>query len=290
MNDVPVPRPRYRAAHKRVAVLLAVAIATAVIGAGAATAQVSPGGGTTAPGDPQVLSIQCVTKCIGPSTGVIKSKIRLLGSDLGGITVVSLPRADGTRAKDKSPIVKAGGSVLSKVAKGAVSGPVRIADGFGQVRDSSVSFTVGTIEQLQEVQAQYRFPIPAAHTYGDGFGAPRSGHTHQGQDIFAPCGTPLIAAHSGVIKARAFQSAAGNYVVIDAAGVKQDYFYAHMKAPAKVAKGAQVTTGQQVGKVGDTGDASGCHLHFELWVGAGWYTGGKAVAPTATLKYWDSYS
>lgn len=292
MNEVPAYRPRHRTAHQRAAAVLAIAIAAPVIGAGAAAAQVSPGavGGTTAPGDPQILSIQCVTKCIGPAIGVTKSKIRLLGSDLTGVTMVSLPRADGTRAKDRAPIVKPSGSVLSKVGKGAVSGPVRIADSFGQVKDSTVSFTVGTLEQLKEVQAQYRFPLPAAHTYGDGFGAARDGHSHQGVDVFAACGTPLIAAHSGIVKARAFQGAAGNYVVIDGAGVKQDYFYAHLKAPAKVAKGAQVTTGQQLGKVGETGNASGCHLHFEIWGGAGWYTGGKAIDPLSTLKYWDSFS
>lgn len=292
MKDVSANSPARSAARKRVAMLLAVATAAPVIGAGAASAQVSPGdgGGTTAPGDPQVVSIQCMTKCIGPSTGVIKSKIRLIGSDLAGVTVVSLPRADGTRAKDKSPVVKPSGSVVSKVGKGAVSGPVRIGDSFGQVKDSPVAFTVGTRAQLRAVQQQFRFPIPAPHTFGDGFGAPRSGHTHQGQDIFAPCGTPLIAAHSGTVKAKAFQSAAGNYVVIDAAGLKQDYMYAHLKAPASVSKGQQVTTGQQVGNVGHTGDATGCHLHFELWAGAGWYTGGSPIDPLPTLKYWDSFS
>ena len=288
MTEAPVNTSVPEAARKRVAVLLAIATAVPALGAGAASAQV--GGGTTAPGDPQVLSIQCVTRCIAPDKGVAKSKIRLLGSDLGGVTMVSLPRADGTRAKDKEPVVRPSGAVVSKVAKGAVSGPVRIADSFGQTRDSIVSFTVGTIAELKAVQAQYRFPLPAAHTYGDGFGAARDGHSHQGVDIFAACGSPLVSAHSGVVKAKAFQSAAGNYVVIDAAGIKQDYMYAHLKKPASVAKGQQVTTGQEVGRVGQTGNASGCHLHFEIGVGAGWYSGGKPIDPVPTVKYWDSFS
>jgi murein DD-endopeptidase MepM/ murein hydrolase activator NlpD len=287
-----VQRPTRGAARKRFAVVLAIATAAPVIGAGAAAAQVSPGdgGGTTAPGDPQVLSIQCVTRCIAPGTGVIKSKIRLIGTDLSSVTMVSMPRADGTRTKDKNPVVKPSGAVLSRVGKGAVTGTVRIADSFGNVRDSAVSFGVGTIAQLKAIQAQYRFPLPSKHTYGDGFGAARDGHTHQGVDIFAPCGVPLIAAHSGVVKAKAYQGSAGNYVVIDAAGVKQDYFYAHLQKPAMVAKGQQVTTGQQVGTVGETGNASGCHLHFEIWTGAGWYSGGKPIDPLETLKYWDSFS
>jgi len=49
-------------------------------------------------------------------------------------------------------------------------------------------------------------------------------------------------------------------------------------------------TGQAIGNVGDTGDAHGCHLHFELWSAPGWYTGGAAVDPLAFLKAWDAYS
>jgi murein DD-endopeptidase MepM/ murein hydrolase activator NlpD len=284
-------RPNRRGtARNHVAIALAAAVAVPSISAGAASAQIGAGGGTTAPGDPQVTSIQCVTRCIGPSTGVVKSKIRLLGTDLAGVTVVSMARADGSRAKDKNPVVKPSGVVMSRVGKRAVSGPVRVADSFGQVRDSAVSFTVGTIAQLKAIQAQYRFPVPGKHTYGDGFGAPREGHSHQGMDVFAPCGTPMVAAHSGVVKAKAFQGNAGNYVVIDGAGVKQDYFYAHLKRPSPLKKGQQVTTGQEVGRMGQTGNASGCHLHFEIWVGRGWYTGGKPIDPQPTLRYWDSFS
>ena len=288
MTESPAHTPARGAAHKRVAVILAMASAPPVIGAGAASAQV--GGGTTAPGDPQVLSIQCVTRCIGPDKGVAKSKIRLLGTDLGSITMVSLPRADGTRAKDKSPVVRPSGAVLSKVVKGAVTGPVRIADTFGQVRDSSVAFTVGTIAELKAVQAQYRFPLQAPHTYGDGFGAPRDGHSHQGVDIFAACGSPLVAAHSGVVKAKAFQGAAGNYVVIDAAGIKQDYMYVHLKKPASVAKGQQVSTGpggrprrpdrQRLGLPPALRDLGRRRLVH----------GRQADRPVPTLKYWDSFS
>ena len=66
--------------------------------------------------------------------------------------------------------------------------------------------------------------------------------------------------------------------------------YAHLKKPSSLSKGQQVTTGQEVGFVGETGNASGCHLHFEIWVGAGWYSGGRPIDPVPTLKYWDSFS
>ena len=290
MDEAPVNKPNRGAARRRLLVVLATGVAGSAVLAGGASAQISGGGGTTAPTQPQISSIQCLTRCIGPDKGVAKSKIRIAGTDLNAVRSVSLPRADGRWAKDKRPIVKPNGAVVSKVVKGAVTGPVRVTDSFGTTVESGVSFNVGTMEELKEVQAQYTFPVKGSHTYGDGFGAARDGHSHQGQDIFAACGTPLVAIHTGTVKAKAFQGSAGNYVVIDAQGVKQDYFYAHLKAPATVSEGQKVTTGQRLGKVGESGNAQGCHLHFEIWTGGGWYTGGKPVDPLKLLKYWDSFS
>jgi murein DD-endopeptidase MepM/ murein hydrolase activator NlpD len=133
------------------------------------------------------------------------------------------------------------------------------------------------------------FPLPAAHTFGGGFGAARTGHTHQGQDIMAPCGTPLVAVSRAKVKFVSFQKLAGNYVVIRNKKLHQDYMYAHLIAPASVVKGQVVQAGQQIGNVGQTGDATACHLHFELWVGK-WYRGGHPVDPLPFLQVWDSYS
>jgi murein DD-endopeptidase MepM/ murein hydrolase activator NlpD len=136
-------------------------------------------------------------------------------------------------------------------------------------------------------QAQV-FPLPGPHTYGDGFGAARSGHTHQGQDIMAACGSPLVAVSHAKVKFVSFQKLAGNYVVLRYKKLHQDYFYAHLDT-ALVAKGQVVEAGQQIATVGDTGDATTCHLHFELWSGK-WYRGGHPINPTPFLQNWDSYS
>ena len=133
------------------------------------------------------------------------------------------------------------------------------------------------------------FPLPGAHTFGDGFGAARTGHTHQGQDIMAPCGSPLVAVSRAKVKFVSFQRLAGNYVVIRNKKLHQDYMYAHLIAPAPVVKGQVVQAGQQIGNVGQTGDATACHLHFELWVGK-WYRGGHPVDPLPFLQVWDGYS
>ncbi len=138
-----------------------------------------------------------------------------------------------------------------------------------------------------------KFPVRGRHTYGTGiaaFGSQRNGHTHEGQDVFAACGTPLVAARGGIVKLNKFESNAGNYLVIDGAGTDFDYAYMHLRQRSPLKKGAVVLTGQAIGEVGQTGDATACHLHFEIWTGPGWYTGGQPIDPLAALKAWDAYS
>jgi murein DD-endopeptidase MepM/ murein hydrolase activator NlpD len=137
----------------------------------------------------------------------------------------------------------------------------------------------------------YKFPVRGPHTYGDGVGAPRAGHTHEGQDVMAACGTTLQAARGGRVQYRGIQSAAGNYLVIDGKGTGHDYVYMHLKKPSPLHKGDKVKTGDKIGLVGDTGDATACHLHFEEWSAPGWYQGGTFMkAVTRHLKKWDSWS
>ena len=132
------------------------------------------------------------------------------------------------------------------------------------------------------------FPVAGAHTFGDGFGAARSGHSHMGQDIMAACGTPLVAVSRAKVKFVSFQSLAGNYVVIRNKKLHQDYMYAHLATRASVMKGQIVQPGQQIGIVGQTGDATACHLHFELWLGK-WYRGGHAVDPLPYLQTYQGF-
>ena len=127
------------------------------------------------------------------------------------------------------------------------------------------------------------FPLPAKHEYGDGYGA---GRGHEGQDVFARCGKPILSARSGKVKYRGYEGSAGNYIVINGKRTKRDYMYAHMKRKPRLREGERISKGEQIGKVGDTGNASGCHLHFELWRGD--WNGRPDV--TRKLKKWDRYS
>lgn len=137
------------------------------------------------------------------------------------------------------------------------------------------------------------FPIRGRHDYGGSgarFGAGRSGHTHQGQDVMASCGTRLVAARGGTVKFSGYHSAAGNYIVIRGLKDSFDYVYMHMEAPSPFREGDRVFTGQQIGTVGTTGSSSACHLHFEEWTAPGWYDGGKPIDPLEDLRAWDAFS
>jgi murein DD-endopeptidase MepM/ murein hydrolase activator NlpD len=139
----------------------------------------------------------------------------------------------------------------------------------------------------------YQFPILGQHSFGGAegrFGASRSGHTHQGQDTMAACGTPLVAARGGTVQYSGYQGAAGNYIVIDGKGTGFDFMYAHLAEPSPLKTGEPVRTGQPIGIVGDTGDATACHLHFEIWTAPGWYEGGSPIDPLPYLEKWDRYS
>jgi murein DD-endopeptidase MepM/ murein hydrolase activator NlpD len=137
---------------------------------------------------------------------------------------------------------------------------------------------------------RYRFPLVGAHDYAEAAARFGGGRGHQGQDVFAACGTPIVAARGGVVKFREFHSAAGHYVVIDGARTGVDFGYMHLREAALVNEGDRVRTGQPIGFVGATGRASGCHLHFEEWTEPGWYSGGSAFDPLPDLLAWDEQS
>jgi murein DD-endopeptidase MepM/ murein hydrolase activator NlpD len=134
---------------------------------------------------------------------------------------------------------------------------------------------------------QYRFPLDAPHTYGDGFGA---GRGHEGQDLFADCGSPILTARDGRIQRVDYQRRAGHYVVVDGRGTGVDTMYAHMLRRPTLRRGERVATGQQVGQVGSSGNASDCHLHFEIWTAPGWYEGGEPMPSVERLlRSWDEW-
>ena len=137
------------------------------------------------------------------------------------------------------------------------------------------------------------FPVRGRHDYGGAvnrFGNDRGDHSHAGHDVFASCGTKMVAARGGRVVASGYQGSAGNYIVIDGARNGLSYVYMHMVNRSPFGVGDRVKTGERIGSVGETGNAQGCHVHFELHRGGGWYSGGHPFNPLPSLRAWDRVS
>jgi murein DD-endopeptidase MepM/ murein hydrolase activator NlpD len=133
--------------------------------------------------------------------------------------------------------------------------------------------------------AESAFPVRGRHDFGtavNGFGG---GRGHDGQDIFARCGTPVVAARAGKVIEADTRGAEGNYVVIETAEGRQQA-YLHLLRSGSVRRGERVGAGERIGSVGQTGNADGCHLHFEMWTAPGRFTGGRATDPRPALERW----
>lgn len=134
----------------------------------------------------------------------------------------------------------------------------------------------------------HAFPVDGPHGtrgYIGEFGAPRvDGRTHEGFDVTARCGTPLIAVRAGTIIKRAYDPRLyGNFVVLKGEGERRTYKYAHLRSPAPVRNGQRVRAGRRIGAVGLTGNAAGtpCHLHIEI------RTRGRLLDPRPILASWE---
>jgi hypothetical protein len=140
------------------------------------------------------------------------------------------------------------------------------------------------------------FPVVGTVTYTDDFGAPRPGGPHQGNDLMSAKRSPAVAAEAGKVKYWTTSPTAGCMLYLY--GVSgTTYLYIHLNndltrgndnrgkcvrgVSYTVKDGAKVSAGQQLGYVGDSGDANGGHphLHFEVHP-----SGGKAVDPYPYLQ------
>ncbi|MGH2981068.1 MAG: M23 family metallopeptidase [Solirubrobacterales bacterium] len=123
------------------------------------------------------------------------------------------------------------------------------------------------------------FPMRARPEYGDGLEA---GRGHEGQDLFAPAGTPLVAVTDAVVIESGSDGGRGNFISIYERGADRTYSYFHMLGAALAATGERVERGQKLGEVGCTGSCWGDHLHFE--VRAGRDPWGPALDPAPVLQ------
>jgi murein DD-endopeptidase MepM/ murein hydrolase activator NlpD len=261
------------------------------------TGQLTPVPGPRDPNGPQLETATSTNVAFAGSSRGITFSYRVTASSPVSVEVDLLRASDGGVVQTwQVPNVQPD-AVQSITWRGVSSGQLQ-PDGRYAWRLTATGAT-GAKARSAQVQDLTRdsfdlhdhfFPVRGRHTFGDGFGAGRAGHSHQGQDILANCGLRITAAEAGTVTTRKRQSAAGNYVIIHGDETGNDYGYMHLRSPSPFAPGDHVTTGETIGNVGDTGDATACHLHFEMWSPPGWYQGGHPFDPLPELEQWDQYS
>ena len=128
------------------------------------------------------------------------------------------------------------------------------------------------------------FPIAGGASYSNDWGGPRpGGRRHQGIDLFATTGTPVVAINDGTLFRVGWNRVGGwRFWLRDQWG--NEFYHAHLSAFAPVAvEGATVRKGTVIGYVGNTGDADSTppHLHFEIHP-----AGGGAIPPFTYMNAW----
>ena len=128
-------------------------------------------------------------------------------------------------------------------------------------------------KQLEEANrpkydgGRFKWPAPSYTRISDDYGNrihPTLGvqQFHNGVDLAAPSGSPILAAYDGSVVAAAYNGSMGNYIMIDH-GDGRYTIYMHASA-LYVSKGAHVSKGDQIAAVGSTGRSTGPHLHFSV--------------------------
>ena len=131
--------------------------------------------------------------------------------------------------------------------------------------------------EVEKRKSGFAFPVRAPYSYVDTYGAPRMEgskyyHRHEGTDIFALKGTPVVAVVDGVLENVGTATLGGIKLWLRSPGDNWTYYYAHLNGYAPgVTNGKRVKKGEVIGYVGNTGNAQGTppHVHFETHVPSG---------------------
>ena len=247
-----------------------------------ADAGVAPAPVTTAPAatTPPAAAAPGTTGSLAPGAGgadvkALQRKLRVRG--------IRVP-VDGSYGRQ----TRAGVRILQRKLRLPVTGiaDAKLLSKLGLKIRAVASVPVATPAAPAAAQYLKAFPVIGTHSYENDFGDARSQGSHEGNDIMSPRGTPVVAVADGTIKrlTRVETGLGGVWIwLMDTAG--NEYYYAHLNdIVAGLDAGSKVTAGQQIGTVGNTGDArfGAAHLHFEVHPG-----GGGAINPYTDLVALD---
>ena len=157
--------------------------------------------------------------------------------------------------------------IAEQSRKEAAAAAAAAAKKNGGSSSSSSGSSAGNLSSATLTSGTFTWPLPGYTNNSSAYGwrvHPIYGTRkfHKGEDIPAPTGTPIVAAASGTVTTAGWVSGYGNYTVINH-GVMTAY--GHQSA-IHVSVGQRVTAGQTIGLVGSTGNSTGPHLHFEVYV------------------------
>ena len=249
-----------------------------------ADAGVAPAPVTTAPAatTPPAAAAPGTTGSLAPGAGgadvkALQRKLRVRG--------IRVP-VDGSYGRQ----TRAGVRILQRKLRLPVTGiaDAKLLSKLGLKIRAVASVPVATPAAPAAAQYLKAFPVIGTHSYENDFGDARSQGSHEGNDIMSPRGTPVVAVADGTIKrlTRVETGLGGVWIwLLDTAG--NEYYYAHLNdIVAGLDAGSKVTAGQQIGTVGNTGDArfGAAHLHFEIHPG-----GGGAINPYTDLVAVDPH-
>jgi murein DD-endopeptidase MepM/ murein hydrolase activator NlpD len=199
------------------------------------------------------------------------------------------PGPDPTPGPDPGGSHGSGGGGSSNQGSGAVRDvPFSLGGTSSTARLMAVLaglYATGTPSENDILSTVGPFPVAGLAWWQDDWHAYRCCpyvHQHKGLDIFAPRGTPAVAAAGGIVSQKVDGAVSGLAVeVTDSAGT--EYFYAHLDGFAPgLREGQYVRMGEVLGYVGDTGNARGTssHLHFEV------QPGGVPIPPKPLVDSW----
>jgi peptidoglycan hydrolase-like protein with peptidoglycan-binding domain len=162
------------------------------------------------------------------------------------------------------------GDTVASVAKATGTTATALAAA-NRLASSTAALAVGT---ALDVPGPWQCPVPGASFVND-WGFPRAGHRHEGNDLFAPRGTPIAAPVAGTATQSPNRLGGNAVQLVGVDGVR--YYFAHLDRYGAVGK---VAAGAIIGYVGNSGDAitTVTHLHFEVHPG-----GGAPIDPYPTL-------
>ncbi|MFE4330983.1 peptidoglycan DD-metalloendopeptidase family protein [Streptomyces sp. NPDC056831] len=206
-------------------------------------------------------------KVVGEDPGLIFPGMKLTLGGKASVDAASTGAGAGAALPSKAPSVPS--SIVEKSAP-AKSAPAKVST----VPESKTSAPAG-----QSNSSGYSHPVPGNHTTGyRASGSNWSSGSHTGIDFPVFTGTSVKAITSGTVVTAGWGGAYGNQVVVKHADGHYSQ-YGHLSS-ISVSAGQAVSTGQQVGLSGATGNATGPHLHFEVRTGPAY---GSDIDPIAYL-------